>query len=376
MPVPTLSTAPSTFPLRFSISDPNAANPAMAGLVQSALDAKTKPLGSLGRLESLAVQIGVIQQTTTPTLQNPHVVVFAGDHGITSEGVSAYPSDVTAQMVLNFLRGGAAINVLARSAGLSLVVVDAGVKGQIPVPTELLGELLYAKVAHGTKNFAREPAMTLDECLKALETGASIVRNLHDDGVNVVGFGEMGIGNTSSAAALMSLLGDVDVHDCVGRGTGLTDEQLRHKIDVITAAVALHKPHVQVAETSHASHAALEALRRVGGLEIAMICGAVLQAAEDGMVILVDGFIASAAVLCAVRMFPEALAYCVFAHESDEHGHAAMLRTLGAEPLLRVGMRLGEGSGAALAYPIVRAAVALLNEMATFASAAVSERES
>jgi nicotinate-nucleotide--dimethylbenzimidazole phosphoribosyltransferase len=353
-----MSRSPS--PLNFSITSPERS---IIGALQNAINNKTKPLGSLGRIERLAVQIGCIQQSTTPMLSKPHILVVAADHGIAEEGVSAYPQEVTAQMVVNYLSGGAAINVFARNNGLSVMIVDAGVKGHIPVPTHLLGELMHAKVAHGTRNFAREAAMSLDEALKALETGATIVRDLHSDGVNCIGFGEMGIGNTSAAAALMAALCDEPMEMCVGRGTGLDDEKFHHKIEVLRDALEFHRPFITQP---------LDALARVGGFEIAMICGAALQAAELRMVILVDGFIASAAILLASKLFPAMLDYCVFSHISDEAGHALMLRHLGAEPLLSLSLRLGEGTGAALAYPLVQAAVAMLNEMATFSSAGVS----
>jgi nicotinate-nucleotide--dimethylbenzimidazole phosphoribosyltransferase len=343
--------------------------------LQQALDDKTKPLGSLGRLEALAVQIGLIQCTLRPVLSRPHCIIFAADHGIVAENVSAYPQEVTLQMVLNFLRGGAAMNVFSRHNGIELLVVDAGVQGTIHAPSELLDALMHAKVAHGTRNFATQAAMTNDECLKAIGTGATIVRSLHDDGVNVLGLGEMGIGNTSSAAALMSVLLSEPLERCVGRGTGIDDAQLAHKISVLKRALALHQPCIE-RTTQQPAHRAFEALCRMGGLEIAMMCGAALQAAELGMVILVDGFISTTAILVASQFAPEVLPYCVFSHCSDENGHALLLERLHANPLLQLGLRLGEGTGVALAYPLVRSAVAMLNEMATFASASVSTRTS
>lgn len=348
--------------MNFSITSPERT---IIPALEAAINNKTKPFGSLGRIERLAVQIGRIQQSLQPTLQNPHIVVFAADHGIAEEQISAYPQEVTAQMVLNYLNGGAAINVFARQNGLRVVIVDAGVKGHIPVPTNLLGELMHAKVAHGTCNFAREAAMTHDEALKALQTGATIVRDLREDGVNCVGFGEMGIGNTSAAAALMAVLCGEPIEMCVGRGTGLDNAQFHHKVEVMRAVLALHAPFITQP---------FDALARVGGLEIAMMCGAALQAAELQMVILVDGFIASAAILVAAKLFPAVLEYCIFSHVSDEAGHACMLRHLGAEPLLSLSLRLGEGTGAALAYPLILAAVTMLNEMATFDSANVSTK--
>jgi nicotinate-nucleotide--dimethylbenzimidazole phosphoribosyltransferase len=333
--------------------------------LQAALDAKTKPLGSLGRLEELALTIGRIQHTLTPALSNPHCVVIAADHGLAAEAVSAYPQEVTAQMVLNYLRGGAAVNVFARQMGMNVLIVDAGVKGNIPVPPTLLGELLHAKIAHGTRNTLHEAAMSFDECLKAAESGATIVRNLADDGCNVIAFGEMGIGNTSAAALITSRLCGIRLHDCIGRGTGLDDAGLERKREILE----------RVAERHAAVFEPLDVLRTLGGFEIAMMCGGVLQAAELGMVVLVDGFIASAAVLVAAALAPNALEYCIFAHQSAEPAHALLLRHLGAQPLLDLDLRLGEGTGAVLAYPLLQAAVAMLNDMATFDTAGVSRRE-
>ncbi len=333
--------------------------------LQAALDAKTKPLGSLGRLEELALMIGRIQQTLTPTLCKPRCVVIAADHGLADEGVSAYPQEVTAQMVLNYLRGGAAVNVFARQVGMNVLIVDAGVKGHIPAPATLLGDLLHAKIAHGTRNMLYEAAMSFEECLKAAESGATIVRNLADDGCNVIAFGEMGIGNTSAAALITSRLCGIPLHDCIGRGTGLDDAGLERKRQILQ----------RVAERHAAVSEPLDVLRTVGGFEIAMMCGGVLQAAELGMVVLVDGFIASTAVLVAAALAPNALEYCVFAHQSAEPAHTLLLRHLGVTPLLDLHLRLGEGTGAVLALPLLQAAVAMLNDMATFDTAGVSRRE-
>ena len=330
----------------------------LASALQAKIDQKTKPLGALGRLESLALQIGLVQNSLSPRLCKPVVMVFAGDHGIVEAGVSAYPQAVTRQMVMNFLAGGAAVNVFARQHGMQIRVIDAGVNHVFdPHP-----ELADVKVALGTRNFALEPAMTVHQCQLALAQGAQLAEEEVAAGCNVVAFGEMGIGNTSSAAALMAVLCGLPVSSCVGRGTGLDDVGLLFKIEVIERAVARH----QGLETP------LQVLAAFGGFEIAMMAGAMLAVAERKALILVDGFIATTALLAAARLAPEILHYCVFSHCSDEAGHGLLLEQLGAEPLLRLGMRLGEGTGAVMAYPLLQASVNFLNEMASFESAQVS----
>ena len=329
---------------------------------QQVIDQKTKPVGALGALESVALQVALIQQTATPILTNPHVVVFAADHGLTAEGVSAYPSDVTYQMVQNFRSGGAAINVFCRQNGLQLVVCDVGVRG---VFEENTPDFIKFKVAHGTQNMRWQPAMTANETNAALDAGRLVVDGLQHRGCNVLGFGEMGIGNTSSAALLMHRLLRIPLDQCVGRGTGLSDDQLAHKLAVLTDVASRYQ---------HLSDPVM-LLSAMGGFELAAIAGGMLRAAEQGMVILVDGFITTAALLVARALDPTVLDYCVFAHQSDEAGHQLMLKHLNGYPLLSLGMRLGEGTGCALAYPLVQAAVAMLNDMASFASAGVSGKE-
>ncbi len=340
----------------FSIS--TTANPALAALLDSAIVNKTKPPGSLGALEALARQIGLIQQTTDISVRAPAILVFAGDHGVVAEGVSAYPQDVTWQMVENFLAGGAAINVFARQNGCALQVIDAGVNHVFGVRDGLIDR----KVAKGTANFAAAPAMTAQQCAQAMAEGAAVVDAL--DG-NVVGFGEMGIGNTTAAAALMHKLTGIAVEDCVGAGTGLAAGGIANKQRVIEAAVALH------ADAS----APLEVLATFGGFEIAMMTGAMLRAAERRMVLLIDGFIVTSALLAAARMQPAILDYCVFSHCSNENGHKRMLSQLDARPLLNLDLRLGEGTGCALALPLLQAAVNFVREMATFESAQVSDKQ-
>jgi nicotinate-nucleotide--dimethylbenzimidazole phosphoribosyltransferase len=331
------------------------ANPALASQLDAAIDNKTKPPGSLGALEQLAKQLGLIQQTVAVAIDQPAILVFAGDHGVVAEGISAFPQDVTWQMVENFLADGAAINVFARQNGAALYVVDAGVNhdfGQRP-------GLIDRKVAHGTRNFALEPAMSALQCATAMEHGAALAASLPG---NVVGFGEMGIGNTTAAAALMHKLTGIPAAECVGAGTGLSPEGVLRKQRVIEAAA---ERHAGVTE-------ALDVLATFGGFEIAMMAGAMLKAAALRKTLLIDGFIVTSALLAASRMAPAILDYCVFAHCSDEAGHRRMLAQLGAKPLLQLGMRLGEGTGAALALPLLHAAANFLKEMATFSSASVS----
>jgi nicotinate-nucleotide--dimethylbenzimidazole phosphoribosyltransferase len=333
---------------------------ALTAAIGHQIDTKTKPLGALGELESLARQVALVQQTLTPVLRQPYVLVFAADHGIAQAGVSQYPPEVTHQMVRNFARGGAAINVFCRQNKLGLTIVDAGVRGSFADLPAVRDE----KLAEGTRNFAHEPAMDAAQCADALRRGARLVDELHATGCNVLGLGEMGIGNTSSAAVLMHRLTGRPLAECVGRGTGLDAAGLARKLVTLTQAVAAHP---QVGADP------LAVLATFGGFEIAQMCGAMLRAAELRLLLLIDGFIASAALLVAARLAPAVLAYCVFCHESDEQGHRLLLAELGGRPLLRLGLRLGEGTGCALAFPLVQAAVNFLNEMASFESAGVSD---
>ncbi|WP_426117339.1 nicotinate-nucleotide--dimethylbenzimidazole phosphoribosyltransferase [Massilia sp. PWRC2] len=333
------------------------ANPTLAARLDYAINNKTKPLGSLGTLEKLARQIGLIQQTHAPTLSQPTILVFAADHGVVAEGISAFPQDVTWQMVENFLAGGAAINVFAAQSGCTLQIIDAGVNHDFGQRNNLLDR----KLANGTANFAKAPAMSAELCAAALSTGMALAAAV--DG-NLIGFGEMGIGNTTSAAALMHKLCAIPLAQCVGAGTGLSIEGVAHKQQVIDTAVAFHA----------GVDAPLEVLATFGGLEIAMMVGAMLQAAADRKVLLIDGFIVTSALLVASRLQPAILDYCVFSHCSAESGHQHMLAALGASPLLQLDLRLGEGTGCALAVPLLQAAVNFLAHMATFDSAQVSEK--
>ncbi|TRW91983.1 nicotinate-nucleotide--dimethylbenzimidazole phosphoribosyltransferase [Candidatus Methylobacter oryzae] len=341
-------------PLNFVIPPLNSK---LSAALQTKIDQKTKPQGSLGQLESLALKIGLCQNSLTPNLSKPCMLIFAGDHGIVEAGVSAYPQTVTAQMVANFLAGGAAISVFAKQHGIDLLVVDAGVNADLSNHPKLID----AKIAKSTKNFLTDPAMTAEECIKALQAGADLVARQHQAGCNCIGFGEMGIGNTSSAAMLMHRLTGLSLVRCVGRGTGLNDGQLQHKVTLLQRAATKHK---DVTEP-------LSVLATFGGFEIAMMVGAYLKAAELGMLILVDGFIAGAALLVAHKLYPHVLDYCVFSHVSNEQGHQSLLQQFNAKPLLNLELRLGEGSGIAIAYPLLQSAVMFLNEMATFAEAGV-----
>lgn len=344
--------------MQFNISIPSQI---LASTLQQKIDQKTKPPGALGMLESLALQVGLIQQSLAPQLRRPSLLVFAADHGVANAGVSPYPQAVTAQMVLNFLRGGAAINVFARQHGFVLRVVDAGVNYDFGTEADLIN----AKVGLGTKNLLTEPAMSLEQVRQALERGAEIAREEIAAGSNVLVFGEMGIGNTSAASCLMSVLCDLPIELCVGRGTGLDDAGLMRKTAVLKQALETHA--LNGADV-------IEVLAAVGGFEIAMMAGAMLAAAEQKVVLLIDGFIATAALLAASKLHPEILHYCVFGHCSGEAGHRLLLDYLKAEPLLDVGLRLGEGTGAVLAYPLLQAAVNFLNEMASFESAGISNK--
>lgn len=337
---------------------PSTRDDALAVTLQRLIDDKTKPPGSLGVLEFVAMQIGLIQRTAQPQIKQPVIVVVAGDHGVVAENVSAYPQSVTWQMVENFLQQGAAINVFARQNNCVLHIVDAGVNHDFGARAGLLDR----KVAAGTRNFAEQAAMSAAQCQQALAAGMALVAELDAD---VIGFGEMGIGNTTSAAAIMHKITGIPLAECVGAGTGLAPEGVEHKQRVIERAVAHH---AEVATP-------LDILQTFGGFEIAMIAGAMLKAAKRRMVLLIDGFIVSSALLVAAQLQPAILDYCIFSHCSDEHGHRRMLQYLEARPLMQLDLRLGEGTGSALALPLLQAAVNFLQQMATFSSAQVSVKQ-
>jgi nicotinate-nucleotide--dimethylbenzimidazole phosphoribosyltransferase len=329
-------------------------------LAMKRLDGLTKPLGSLGRLEALAAQLCAIQGTLAPRIHLPQAVVFAGDHGAAERGVSAYPKAVTAQMVANFLRGGAAINVLARNLGLGLSIVDAGVDAEFDPHASLVA----AKIRRGTRDYTVEPAMTADERDLAIARGGAVAAQAAAVGSTVLVLGEMGIGNTGAATLLMHGLTGRALDLCVGRGTGLDDAGVARKLDILKSARS----------RAPLARDALDLLAEFGGYEIAMLVGCILAGAAARMVLMIDGFTVTVAAALAAARQPKVLDYCVFAHRSAEQAHRALLAYLKVEPLLDLGLRLGEGTGAALAVPVLRSAAALLTEMATFESAGVSEK--
>lgn len=327
--------------------------------LQHKIDNKTKPPGALGLLEEIALQIGLIQNTLTPELKNPVMMVFAADHGLSDEGISAFPKEVTWQMVMNFVAGGAAINVFCKHNGMNLKVVDAGVDFDFPQEVPVIN----AKIAHGTRNMRLEPAMTDLECSSAIKNGEYLVRNEAKNGCNIIGFGEMGIGNTSAASLLMHRFLHLTIEICTGSGTGMHGDQLTKKMRILKEVSEKYDPKTPE-----------ETLRTFGGLEIAMMVGAMLEAKKQHMILLIDGFIATSALLTAMQMDPDICENALFCHNSDENGHQLMLQQLKVKPILQLNLRLGEGTGAALALPIIRSAVNFMNEMASFDDAGVANQ--
>ncbi|HJV20117.1 MAG TPA: nicotinate-nucleotide--dimethylbenzimidazole phosphoribosyltransferase [Sediminibacterium sp.] len=340
-------------------------NQSLKEQLQQKINRKTKPIGALGLLESIALNVGLIQETLSPVITNPAIVVFAADHGIAATGlVNPYPQAVTAQMVLNFTRNGAAINVFTRQNDIRLVVVDAGVNADFSaIPSS--DWFIHAKQGAGTKNYLEEDSMTAEQALNTIEQGRKIVEQLAARECNCISFGEMGIGNTSSATLIMSAITGKAIRECTGRGTGANDEQLNTKIN--TLETVFRERRLDLLRNDP-----YRLLSKAGGFEIAMMTGAYLQAYAEKMVIVVDGFISTSALMLAHQMQPEVLNNCLFAHASGEQGHAGMLEYFKADPILQLGMRLGEGTGAALAIPVIKSAVAFLNEMASFDEAQVS----
>lgn len=329
----------------------------LAADLQHRIDRKTKPQGALGRLEGVALQIGLAQGALNPRIERAHVAIFAGDHGAARAGISAFPQEVTWQMVENFLAGGAAINVFCRQLGLDLAVIDAGVNHDFGTREGLVD----AKVARGTANYLDGPAMTAAQRDEAITRGRAYAHALAATGSNLVGFGEMGIGNTAAATLLTCCLAGAELECITGPGTGLDENGVRRKQTLLRQAMA----------RGGCPAGALDALAEYGGFEIAMIAGAMLGAAEKRMIVLVDGFIVTSALLVAHRIAPQILPYCLFAHRSKEPGHAVQLDHLGVEPLMDLDLRLGEGTGVALAFPLVQASVNFVNEMASFDDAGV-----
>jgi nicotinate-nucleotide--dimethylbenzimidazole phosphoribosyltransferase len=325
-------------------------------------DNLTKPAGSLGRLEELSIQLAGVQGKPSPQIEKKVIITMAGDHGVLAENIGNWPQEVTAQMVENFLNGGAGINVLARMAGARIVFVDMGVASDLkPHP-----QLVVRKAGYGTGNICRGPAMSSEQAMKAIETGIEIVDTEADKGLDIVGTGDMGIGNTTASAAICTVITGKPAREVTGRGTGISDEQLAHKIDVIERALAINNPDAAKP---------LEVLAKVGGFEIGGLAGVILGAAARRIPVVIDGFISGAAALIATALAPQAKDYLIAGHVSAESGHPVMLEFLGLKPLLNLDMRLGEGTGAALGIFLAEAAARTLNEMATFAEAGVSEGE-
>ncbi|MEN6510135.1 MAG: nicotinate-nucleotide--dimethylbenzimidazole phosphoribosyltransferase [Smithella sp.] len=322
----------------------------------------TKPPGSLGRLEEISIRLAGMKADPCPSVSRKAVIVMAADHGITAEGVSAFPAEVTKQMVMNFLKGGAAVNVLARQAGASLTIVDIGVASDFD-PS--LSGLLYRKVARGTRNMAKGPAMTQTEAEKALVVGMEVLAGAAENGLDLIATGDMGIGNTTPSSAIAAILTGLPVAAVTGRGTGLTDAGLAHKVNVIEQAIALNKPDPK--DT-------LDVLSKVGGLEIAGLAGVMIAAAARRIPVVVDGFISTAAAMIAVGLVPDVHHYLFGSHESVEIGHRVMHKHLGLTPLINLNLRLGEGTGAVLTFHLIEAASRIIREMATFAEAGVREQ--
>ena len=380
----------------------------LAPAIQQKIDNLNKPKGSLGRLEQLAMQVCLIQQTLQPSLAHPCHLLLGGDHGIEREGVSVSPREVTWQQMINFTRGGGGVNMFCRQHGFHLRVVDVGVDydfssvpllqndhssvpllqndhssvpllqhdlSSVPLLQEGLGEVILAekvtfldrKIARGTKNFLYEPAMTEAEFCQAIQTGSDLVDDCIAEGCRVVSIGEMGIGNTSPSSIWMHLFGGIPLKDCIGAGAGLDDDGIRHKYDVLSRALARHQSSLSPL------YSLLSPLKIFGGFEMIAAIGAMLRAAERHLVILVDGFIMTACALASIRLYPDSQDYMIFTHCGDESGHRMMLDIVDAKPLLHLGLRLGEGTGALCAFPIIDSAVRMMNEMNNFDNARITK---
>lgn len=342
--------------ITFTIEKPDSA---IIKALQDKINNLTKPKGSLGTLEEIALQIGLIQQTLTPSLDHPINVIYASDHGIADEGVSKSPKEVTRQVIHNFLNGGAGICFLARQHGFELKIVDGGVDYDFPI----IPQLINKKIRKGTRNFLHEAAMSREEMEQALQYGADIVTECHNEGCNVISFGEMGIGNTAASSMWMTCLTGIPLIDCVGAGSGLDNEGIRHKYNILKKSL----------DNYNGGNSPLEIIRYFGGYEMVMAIGGMLRAAELKMVILIDGFIMTNCILAASRLYPAVLSFCIFGHCGDETGHKRILDTMQVKPLLNLGLRLGEGSGSVCAYPIVDSAVRMINEMHSFQQAAITK---
>ena len=326
--------------------------------IKKLIDNKTKPIGSLGAIETISEKICLIQRTTKPVLLDPKIIIFAGDHGIANSGVSKYPQEVTYQMVNNFLNGGAAINVFSKTSSIKLEIVDAGVNYNF----KNVKNLIDKKIDFGTSNFINSKAMTKTQLLNCFESGKDIINEVSKTKTNIIGFGEMGIGNTSSASMIMSYLLKLPLKKCIGSGTGLSTEQLKDKVEMLNKA---KKFHGEIDDE-------YEILETFAGFEIVQMCSAILQSYKKNMIILVDGFIVSIAFLAALKINPKIINNSFFTHRSSEFGHKNLLENMNVTPILDLKMRLGEGTGCALAYPIIQNAVNFINDMATFENAKVS----
>ena len=335
----------------------------LQGAIQEKIDNLNKPKGSLGRLEELAMQVCLVQQTLEPSLAHPCHLLLGGDHGIEREGVSVSPREVTWQQMINFTRGGGGVNMFCRQHGFKLRIVDVGVDYDF---SDVPG-IIDRKIARGTKNFLYEPAMSEEEFDRAIQIGSDLVDDCVKEGCRVLCIGEMGIGNTSPSSIWMSLFGDIPLKDCIGAGAGLNNDGIRHKYEVLSKALSRHQPYL-LPLTSH-----LLPLRIFGGFEMIAAIGAMLRAAESHLIILVDGFIMTACALGAIMLYPASQDYMIFTHCGDEAGHQMMLDIVDAKPLLRLGLRLGEGTGALCAYPLVDSAVRMMNEMNNFEKAQITK---
>lgn len=330
--------------------------------IQDKIDNLNKPKGSLGMLEELALRICLVQHSLLPTLSHPCHLLFGGDHGIEREGVSLSPRDVTWQQMINFTKGGGGVNMFCRQHNFKLRIIDMGVDYDLSSFPEIRNE----KIAWGTKDFLHEAAMSEEEMDKALSTGAKIIDECADEGCNIVCIGEMGIANTSPSSIWLHLMGGVPLDDCVGAGSGVAGSQLSHKHKILKEAVDKFN-------RDFPNASATDMIRYFGGFEMVGAIGAMLRAAERRMIVMVDGFIMSACMLAASRLHPEVLDYAIFGHCGDEHAHAKMLQIMGAKPILNIGMRLGEGTGALCAYPIIDSSVRMINEMNNFENANITK---
>ena len=338
-------------------------NKSMQAAIQKKIDNLNKPKGSLGRLEELAMQVCLIQQTLEPSLAHPCHLLLGGDHGIEREGVSVSPREVTWQQMINFTRGGGGVNMFCRQHGFKLRIVDVGVDCDL----SKFDGIIDRKIARGTKNFLYEPAMSEEEFNKAIQIGSDLVDDCIAEGCRILSIGEMGIGNTSPSSIWMSIFGDIPLQDCIGAGAGLNNDGIRHKYEVLSKAVSRHQLYLSPL-TSH-----LLPLRIFGGFEMIAAIGAMLRAAEQHLIILVDGFIMTACALAAIRLYPASQDYMIFTHCGDESGHKMMLDIINAKPLLHLGLRLGEGTGALCAFPIIDSAVRMMNEMNNFDNAKITK---